>query len=249
MIASERTPLGAALAVLLALVALTGPHSAALMAALMCLLSIMIGIGWPDLLELASPRGTRIVVAGTGVLAALLTLGTASTDAPLGSVVIACALGIFGAFAHQMVRRERDGLSASLTSTIAGVMLTGISATWVLAQAEATTGSEARMLAACGAGLAITLLITATGLPRLLRLALAVLASAGATAVLMPALTSATWPLGMLVGALLGVGAGGVHLLLGSVLVAKEPLPSLTVAAAPVATIGMVALLAARLLG
>ena len=108
MTASERAPLGAALAILLALVSLTGAPSAWLMAALTGLLSLLIGIGWPGLLELPSPRGTRIVVAGTGILAAALTLWTAQGENPLWGVVVATALGIFGAFVHQMLRRERE---------------------------------------------------------------------------------------------------------------------------------------------
>lgn len=248
MTASERAPLGAALAILLALVSLTGAPSAWLMAALTGLLSLLIGIGWPGLLELPSPRGTRIVVAGTGILAAALTLWTAQGENPLWGVVVATALGIFGAFVHQMLRREREHLAASLSGTIAGVMLTGISATWVLAQHEARTGDQVLLLAVAGACLAVALLITATGLPRIGRLLLAVLASAGATTLLLPVATAVPWHLALVLGLLLSIGAGGAHLLLGSALSAKEPHPSLAVAAAPVATIGVVALLAVRLL-
>jgi iron complex transport system permease protein len=249
MTASERAPLGAVLAVLLSLVTLTGAASVPLMAALMCLLALLVGIGWPDLLELPSALGSRIVVVGTGMIAALLSLRTAHTGEPLWSVVVACALGIFAAFVHQMLRPRRDELSASLTGTVGGVMLTGISATWVVAQASAVTTAQVGVLAAEGAGLAITLLVTALGMPRMPRLLLAIVASAVATSAMMHTMSGAAWPVGLLVGAVIAVGASGVHLLLGSVLTAREPLPSLAVAAAPVSTVGVVALLTLRLLG
>ncbi|UQN31599.1 hypothetical protein [Brachybacterium kimchii] len=249
MTASERAPLGAVLAVLLSLVTLTGGASVPLMAALLCVLALLVGIGWPDLLELPSALGSRIVIVATGMLAALLSVRTAETGEPLWSVVVACALGIFGAFVHQMLRRGREELSASLTGTVGGVMLTGISATWVVAQADAATPAEVGLLAGSGAGLAVTLLVTALGLPRTPRLILAIVLGAGTTALMMHEMSAIAWPIALLVGAVLAIGASGVHLLLGSVLAAREPLPSLAVAAGPVATIGVVALLTQRLLG
>ena len=72
MTAPERAPLGAALALLMAVVSLTGSVSPVLMAVSVGLLSLLIGIAWPTLLELPSPAGTRAVVAGTGILGALV---------------------------------------------------------------------------------------------------------------------------------------------------------------------------------
>ncbi|PWH06527.1 hypothetical protein DEO23_06085 [Brachybacterium endophyticum] len=249
MTAAERAPLGAVLAVLLTLVTITGPASVPLMAGLMCVISALVGLGWADLLELPSPLGSRIVVVGTGAAAALLSILTVRGEEPLWSVVVACAVGIFAAFVHQMTRRERSELSASLTGTIGGVMLTGISATWVVAQAAATTPAQIGLLAASGAGLAVTLLVTAIGLPRLPRLLLAVLLGAGATTLVLHTVSGIGVPVAALIGIVLAIGASGVHLLLGSVLAAREPNPSLAVAGAPVATIGVVALLTLRLLG
>ena len=62
MPAPERAPLGAALALLMAVVSLTGSVSPVLMAVAVALLSLLIGIAWPALLELPSPAGTRAVV-------------------------------------------------------------------------------------------------------------------------------------------------------------------------------------------
>jgi iron complex transport system permease protein len=248
MIASARPPLGAALAILLTLVTLSGAVGPAAMAVLVVLLSVMIAAGWPDALELPSPVGSRVIVAGTGIVSAVLTLATAATKHSLWGVLIAGAMGVFASFLHQMFRRRRDGLSVSLTGTVAGAMLTAISGAWVLAQALAGTPLTVGVLTACGGGLAIALLVCAVPARKLVRLVAAVVLAIVATAALASALGGMDWWVGALVGAVVGIGASGVHLLLDSVLPAEEPLSSMTTAAAPVATVGVVALLLVRIL-
>ena len=107
MTVPERAPLGAALALLLAVVSLTGPLSPVLMAVAVGLLALLIGLAWPSLLELPSPGGTRAVVAGTGILGALVTVLVPERFTPLSGVVMVCAIGVFASFAHQMLRSER----------------------------------------------------------------------------------------------------------------------------------------------
>lgn len=249
MIASARPPLGAAMAILLTLVTLSGGIGPAAMAALMILASVMIAGGWPDALELPSPYGTRVIVAGVGIVSALLTLATASSKHSLWGVLIAGALGVFAAFVHQMFRPHRLGLSVSITGTVAGAMLTAVSGAWVLAQSLAHTALTLGVLTACAGGLAIALLVCATPVRRLVRLLVAVVASAAVTSALAYSLGGMDWWIGALVGIVVGVGASGVHLLLDSVLPAGEPLSSMTTAAAPVATVGVVALLLVKILG
>ena len=82
MTAPERAPLGAALALLLALVSLTGPLSPVLMATSVALFGLLIGISWPGLLELPSAIGTRVVVAGTGIGGALVAVLVPSASPP-----------------------------------------------------------------------------------------------------------------------------------------------------------------------
>jgi len=240
----ERAPLGAALALLLAVVSLTGALSPVLMAVAVGLLALLIGIAWPDLLELTSSRGTRVVVAGTGILGALVTVLAPERFTPISGVVMVCAAGVFAAFVHQMLRAERRELTISLTGTIAGAFVSGIAACWVIAQTLAVEAGSTGLLTAIAAGVAATLLINATPVPALLRFTLSMLLGAAVTAALGIALAG-LWPLlAVALGAVTAVGASCAHLLTGSSLVAKEPLPSLAVAAVPVATVGVLAQLA-----
>ncbi len=52
-----------------------------------------------------------------------------------------------------------------------------------------------------------------------------------------------------MLGVATAIGASSAHLLVGSSLVAHEPVPSLAVAAVPVATVGVLAHLAITLFG
>lgn len=248
MTVPERAPLGAALAILLAVVSLTGPLSSLLMAVAIALLALLIGIAWPDLLELPSPGGTRAVVAGSGVLSALVTVLGPGRFTPISGVVMACAIGVFAAFMHQMLRTERRELTASLTGTVAGVFVSAIAACWIIAQSAAVEAGTTGVVTAVAAGLAATLLVNATPLHSLLRFLLSAVAGTGVTAALAVSLAGLNPLLGAAIGLVTAVGASCAHLLTGSSLVAKEPLPSLAVAAAPVATVGVVAHLVVVLL-
>jgi len=244
----ERAPLGAALALLLAVVSLTGVLSPLLMAVVVALLALLIGIAWPGLLELPSPGGTRVVVAGTGILGALVTVLGPERFTPLSGVVMVCALGVFASFGHQMLRSERRELTESLTGTIAGVFVSGIAACWALAQTTAVEAGTSGVVTAIAAGLAATLLVNATPLPSPVRFVLSALLGIAVTTVLATALAG-LWPvLAAGIGLVTAIGASCAHLLTGSSLVSKEPTPSLAVAAVPVATVGVVAQLVVLLL-
>ncbi|MDN5685750.1 MAG: hypothetical protein L0G94_03570 [Brachybacterium sp.] len=248
MTAPERAPLGAALALLLALVSLTGPASPVLMAGAVALLTVLVACAWPDLLELPSPGGTRIVLAGVGVAGAALAASSTDRFSPISGVVMLCAVGVFASFAQQMLRTDRPELTASLTGTIAGVFVAGISATWVLAQVETLSNGRSGLVAAVATGLAATLLLNATPLPPRLRFIASLLAGTGVTALLATSLAGLGLPLAAGLGVLIAIGAGCSQLLVGSSLVAREPLPSLAVGAVPVATAGVIAHLAVLLL-
>ncbi|ACU86347.1 hypothetical protein FM106_26590 [Brachybacterium faecium] len=248
MTVPERAPLGAALALLLAVVSLTGPLSPVLMAVAVGLLALLIGLAWPSLLELPSPGGTRAVVSGTGILGALVTVLVPERFTPLSGVVMVCAIGVFASFAHQMLRSERRELTESLTGTIAGVFVSGIAACWVLAQSAALDSASGSVVTAIAAGLAATLLMNSTPLPSLLRFVLAALLGVAVTTLLAVSLAGVLPLLAVVIGLVTAIGAGCAHLLTGSSLVSREPAPSLAVAAVPVATVGVVAHLAVLLL-
>ena len=248
MNAPERAPLGAALALLLSVVSLTGTLSPALMAATVALLSLLIGLAWPALLELPSQRGTRLVVAGTGILGALVTVLAPERFTPISGVVMVCATGVFASFVHQMLRAERRELTESLTGTVAGVFVVGIAACWVIAQTGAITAGAGMLVTAISAGLAGTLLLNSTPLPTTLRFVLSAFVGTAVTAVLAVTLAGVSPLLAAGAGLVTSIGASSAHLLVGSSLVAKEPVPSLAVAAVPVATVGVVAHLLVLLL-
>lgn len=248
MIAPERAPLGAALALLMALVALTGPLSPTLVALTVALLGVLVGIAWPDLLELPSAPGTRLVVAGTGVLGALFSLVVAERTGAVAAVIMVCAIGVFASFVHQMVRRERTRLTDSLTGTVAGVMLTGLGSCWVLAQSDAVGTGRTGLVAAIALGLAVTLLAGAAPMPSLPRLLLAALLGTAVITLLAGVLAGVGPVPAAVTGLVTTVGASGSHLLLGSSLMARKPSASLAVAGAPVATVGVMTLLAVNLL-
>ncbi|MDN5821262.1 MAG: hypothetical protein L0H39_07215 [Brachybacterium sp.] len=240
MTVPERAPLGAALAMLLAVVSLTGTLSPLLMAVSLALLALLIGIAWPALLELPSPVGTRVVVAGIGVLGALVTVLAPERITPITGVVMVCAIGVFAAFGHEMVRTERRDLTASLTGTVAGVFVAAIAASWIIAQSAAVEAGTTGVVTSIAAGLAATLLVNSTPLPSLPRFVLSALTGTGVTVALAISLAD-LWPaLAAGIGLVTAIGASSAHLLTGSSLVAKEPLPSLAVAAVPVATVGVV---------
>lgn len=241
MTAPERAPLGAALALLLSLVSLTGALSPLLMALCVAALALLIGVAWPDLLELPSPAGTRVVIAGTGILGALVGFIAPERISPISAVVMVSAAGVFASFVHQMLRPDRQRLTASLTGTVAGVFVSGIAACWVIAQSGAAETGSTGQITAIAAGLCATLLLNCTPLPSVLRFVVSAAIGAAVTAALALLLGGAVPLLAIGIGLVTAIGASCAHLLVGSSLVAKEPAPSLAVAAVPVATVGVVA--------
>lgn len=243
-----RAPLGAALALLLCVASLAGATGVPIVTGIVLVVVLMVAIGWPDLFELPSARGTRIVVALTGIGGALLSAMPPGGFGPMLGVATVCAAAVFAAFVHQMLRPERTALTASLTGTVAGAMLTGLAGCWIRAQATAAADPVAAgVVTASTAGLCAALLILTVPGRGAIVAPLAIASSAAVSALVLLALPGPSPLVGALAGLAVGVGASGAHVLLGSTLVAREPAPSLAVAAAPVATAGVIVLLAARL--
>lgn len=267
MTPTVRAPLGAALALLLALVSLVGPLAPGAMLAATIAIVVLTAIGWPSLLELDSPLGTRIVMILAGTTSAVLGLLAPGALSSTESIAAACALGIFGSFAHQMLRRERTGLTASLTGTVAGSVLTALAGCWVRAQMDATQldatqldatqldathlGTGPSLVTAGALGLAVALLLLTLPLRGTAAVPLAILGAAVTTAAVATAVAglSALSPVpALLVGAAIGLGGASSHALLGSALAARRSVPALAVGAAPVATAGVIVLLGLRVL-
>lgn len=243
-----RAPLGSALALLIAVASLSGSASPALVAIAAAGVVVMVGIGWPELLELPSQRGTRVVVIGTGLLSVALAWFQPGHLSALQGIAMACAIGVLAAFGHQMLRPDRQELTASLTGTVAGGMLTGLAACWVHAQylAVASPGYSGAVTAGALA-LSGALLVLAPPGPAVLRPLGAIVASTLIGALVLGVMAPHAALLGTAIGLMIGVGASAAQLLLSSLLTARAPVASLAVAAAPVATTGAVGLLAALL--
>lgn len=241
MSAPERAPLGAALAMLLTVVSLTGAHSPVLMAGAIGALSVLLAVSWPELLELPSPAGTRLVVGASGMAGAGLALLSGQDLTGASAVLMVCGAGVFASFVHQMLRRDRHQLTASLTGTVSGVFIAAISACWVLAQAQAVAEGGTGVVTAISAGLAAALLLNALPAPALARLLIAIIAGTAVTMLVATAVTGHDmWLMGG-IGLVVTISASCAQLLLGSSLVSAEPVPSLAPAAGSVATVGVVA--------
>lgn len=248
MSAPERAPLGAALALLLSVVSLTGALSPVLMAGSIGLLSVLLAIAWPELLELPSPVGTRVVVAASGIGGATLALLAGQDISAMSAIVMVCACGVLASFVHQMLRRSRHQLTASLTGTVAGVFIAVLAACWVLAQAQAVADGTTGLITALTAGLAAALLLNTLPVHALPRLILAVAAGTAVTVLVASSLTGLGLLLPLAIGLVVSISANSAQLLLGSSLVSTEPVPSLAPAAGSVATVGVVAYVAIAML-
>ena len=79
------------------------------------------GLGWVGLLDVPSPRGVIGVVGGTALGSAVL--AAFRLDEPLLRwVPVALALGLIGAFAHQILRTDgRSRLTFGLAGTVSGL--------------------------------------------------------------------------------------------------------------------------------
>lgn len=248
MSAPERAPLGAALALLLAMISLTGPIAPVLMTVEVMLISVIMGVAWSDLLELPSPQGTRAVVAGSGIVGALAVLLAPARIEPVTALLIVWALGVFAAFLHQMLRRHRYDLTESLTGTVAGAFVTVVASAWILAQDSAADAQHTSLITAIAMGLAGTLLLNTLPLRIRVRLPLAIVVGTAVTTGLAMTLTGLAPLAAIAIGAIVAVSGGSTHVLLGSSLTAREPAAALAVSAGPVATVGVVAHLAVTML-
>lgn len=84
---------------------------------------LVLGWGWPDVLDLPSPRGTSGVLGATAL--ALGAVAAATTDDPLLRWVPAVvAGGVLLTFIHQLARRDgRPRLVATVAGTLTGIAL------------------------------------------------------------------------------------------------------------------------------
>lgn len=249
MATPERAPLGAAIAVVIALVTLTGPLMTPLMIGITALLVLLVALGWAVLLELSTPRSSAVVILMIGWLALASVVVTANAFAPLHVLAMCGAVGLVTAFLQQMVRRHRVRLTASLTGTVSGMLVALVSSTWLIAAMDAAAVGLVPVVTSASAGLALALLAFAAPLPDALRAPFGIVAGTAAVVAVGMSLTAATPTVLAALGALglvVTLSAAAAHRLLGSLLRARAPLAALAVAATPLATAGVVVLIGVR---
>lgn len=249
MTSPERAPLGAALALVVALVSLAGAPAPILMVAVGAVLTVFTALGWPALLELATPKGSAAVIAVSGLLTLVLVVLTADDAPPLRVAAISAAVGTLLAFIHQMQRRSREGLTVSLTATVAGTLVAVSASAWLIALVDAGQRGTLPLVTATAVGTAVALLIASSPLPAGPACVLGALLGGGTTFTVGLAAAEGTQALIALgaVGAVAGLASASAHVLLASLLRSREPLAALAVGAVPLATAGVIALFAEQL--
>jgi hypothetical protein len=196
---------------------------------------------WHQSLEVPGALGGA-VLAGIAGLGADLLVVLRDDPRPLTGLTGVLGLAVLGAFLHQLARRgDRDRVTASVTATVALVVLTVFAALYLAAAETRGTGA---LVAVVVLSVLAARLAEQVPVPALHRAALAVLAGAVVGAVG----GHLTGDLGVGVGLALGAAAA-IATGIASVMTRGLPRPvATTVAALPLAVAGPVAYVLGRVL-
>lgn len=233
----------AALAGLLVLASYAGP---ALLTAAVVLVVLAVAIGWAPLLALPSPRGTTAVVAVTGTLCAVA-VGLTTREPLLQWLAPALAAGVLAEFVHQLGRRDgRPRMVESSTGVLAAVcVLASLSS--LVALPRSHSGVSSGVLVAVGP-VALALVLQLLPLPARHASAAGLVVAVLAGGLLGGPLPAVTPVAVAAVAALSSAVALVLHRLL-SVQPAAGWAPGwLALAAAPLASSGMVSYVVLRVL-
>ncbi|RPF19740.1 hypothetical protein [Myceligenerans xiligouense] len=208
------------------------------------LLVILVALGWPNMLRLPAPGGSRLVVLLSGFGAAAATWYTPS-EPVLRHLPMIIAISFVLAFLAEMMRRDgRRRLTESVTGTVAGIVVAVCVAGWV---AAARTDAGAMLVATAAFSLAIAAASAALPLKGWRALVVAVVAAVvtgGGVATLLPAMDTVS---GAWTGAVAGIVVGGLHLLLERLPALTGKLAGLSAATVPVTVTGMFVFVVGRL--
>lgn len=139
---------------LAALVGFAGVVNPPLLAAAVALVVLVLAIGSGTLLGLPHPRGSSLLVLVSGwVGVAAAAFAPAGAD-PLGLLAGLLAVSVLLAFAHELLRRDgRADLVESVTGTVSGQVCALLASGWVLLP-ETSLGRAAIFVAAVAVGVA-----------------------------------------------------------------------------------------------
>ena len=233
--------LGVVLAGLLALGGYAGtvPLAVAALAAV-----VLLAWGWPALVDLPSPRGTTAVLF-LGGTASVLSVAAADAEPRLNWLALALGGSVIAEFVHQLMRRDgRPRMVESVSGTIAGLVVLG-SLSSVLALVEAPAGAAGVLTWAVS--VAVALLVQLAPVSSRIVIVVGAALAAVAGGLLGSLLDDGTLLAGALTGALCGAVALVVHRLLVVLPAAGRAPGWLALAAAPLATTGMVGYVVLRL--
>jgi hypothetical protein len=209
-------------------------------------LVVLLGIGWPGLLDLPARGGATIVVLGAGLGAAVVAWRTQG-EPVLRHLPIVVAMALVLAFLAEMLRRDgRTRLVESVSGTVAGAFVAAAAGGWI-ATNRSVGGSSLVVTAAVAVAVAaaVSALRAARGwVGAMLAVAAASVAGAAAGAVV-PDVEPLT---GLVAGFVGGLGVGAVRALFERVPEVKARQAGVAAATVPVAVGGMLVFAVGRVL-
>lgn len=229
-----------------ALIALAAYANGAVLAAAVALSVIALASGWAALVDLPHPRGSAVLVGGTGLAALGVAVAVRDTVSPLGAFAGVIAGAVLAAFGHELVRRDgRVDVVESVTGSLSGQVIAVLGAGWVLLPST-PAGVEGVLVAAAGvAGARI-----AAELPWRVRVTAWVGFAFGVAGSTVAALVVGVIELGTAatIGITVAAAVAALDRLLGADLAGQRQPGLMAAGAAPVCVAGTVAYAAVRLL-
>ncbi|GII97773.1 hypothetical protein CLV28_2133 [Sediminihabitans luteus] len=207
----------------------------------------LLAYGWPALLDLPAPGGTRTVMllAGFGAVAGVhLTKG----EQALRNLPLVLAMAVLLAFVNEMIRHDgRPRLVDSVTGTVTGTVIAVATSGWL---ATVRSDGGVALVVACAAALAVAAAFSALSFRGWWGEGLTVLVGVvggGAVAAVMPDLPAVD---GVWAGLVAGLLVAAAHLLLGRMRVVRESrAAALAAIVLPVALGGSLVYVVGRIVG
>jgi hypothetical protein len=239
---SSRAVLAAGLAAAIAAAASGGQLP---LVAVAGVLSVLLAVGWPVLLDLPNPLGSSVVIALVG-LGSVLAVTFSSGTPLLWYVPTVVALGVLLAFVAELLRQDgRLRLVESVTGTVTGLLVVSAASGWVAAlRAPGDTDLVITGAAALAVSAAVSAVHLGVRTGALVTTAAGVIAGAAVGSV-MPGLSLVA---GAALGFATGVLVAALHVLLDGVDSLRRPLASVAAIVLPVLVGGILVYVVGRVL-